>query len=204
MPYLDPSIGSVSAQDPGALPANFAINWRTMIPSLGAARPSPARQIETDGDAAWLISRDVPSGAFIYEATEDGTWINRKTFVAPGRPAEVGVEAVALVVMNTGGRMWLITYAVNPSTGGWTQIGNPTDAGEAVTPFDTTAPVRIGTGWPAGARVYGCEKRASTNPATGAILWRFDPAEYPGSGETYEDPRGVTWTLSDPNCIVTP
>ena len=38
-------------------------------------------------------------------------------------------------------------------------------------------------------------------PQPNRLIWRFDPAEYPGSGTNYTDPRGRTWTLSAAGAI---
>lgn len=38
--------------------------------------------------------------------------------------------------------------------------------------------------------------------ATPAVSWRFDAADYPGTGLSYVDPRGRTWTLSTSSAIV--
>ena len=38
-------------------------------------------------------------------------------------------------------------------------------------------------------------------PQPDRVMWRFDATEYPGSGNTYTDPRGRVWTLSAPGAI---
>lgn len=40
------------------------------------------------------------------------------------------------------------------------------------------------------------------NPLPAELLWRFDANEYPGTGLSYVDPRGRTWTLTTAAAIV--
>lgn len=39
-------------------------------------------------------------------------------------------------------------------------------------------------------------------PQADAVVWRFDASDYPGTGTSYVDPRGRTWTLSAAGAIV--
>ena len=56
--------------------------------------------------------------------------------------------------------------------------------------------------WPWDGRIYSVELRTGLDPIGGALLWRFDGDDYPGTGTTYVDPRGRTWTLSAAGAIV--
>ena len=65
---------------------------------------------------------------------------------------------------------------------------------------DSGQALRIGFGWL--GRIYWVQVE-SLNAAgvpTG-VLWRFDADDYPGTGTSYVDPRGRTWTLSAAGAI---
>ena len=71
-----------------------------------------------------------------------------------------------------------------------------------VVPFDSSSVMRIGqypggSMWSAGDRIYSVELRTGLDPAAGTVLWRFDANDYPGTGTSYADPRGRTWTLTN-------
>jgi hypothetical protein len=41
-------------------------------------------------------------------------------------------------------------------------------------------------------------------PQPNSLMWRFDAKDYPGTGTSFTDPRGRTWTMSTPNSILRP
>jgi hypothetical protein len=40
------------------------------------------------------------------------------------------------------------------------------------------------------------------DPTAGSIIWKFDANEYPGTGDSYTDPRGIVWGMTAPGSIV--
>ena len=74
-----------------------------------------------------------------------------------------------------------------------------------VIPFDSTGVVRVGAHTvstePWLGRIYSVELRTGLDPLAGAVLWRFDADDYPGTGTVYTDPRGRTWTLTSASAI---
>jgi hypothetical protein len=51
-------------------------------------------------------------------------------------------------------------------------------------------------------RIYWVELRTGTDPTAGTVIWRFDANDYPGTGTTYVDPRGRTWTLTSASALI--
>jgi hypothetical protein len=98
-----------------------------------------------------------------------------------------------------------VVYKAYVSTDGltWTQLGGTVSL--ALVPTVVSSAVTIGNPsgsvWQGGA-IYSTELRTGLDPAAGTIGWRFDAAEYPGTGTSYVDPRGQTWTLSSAGVIV--
>ena len=58
--------------------------------------------------------------------------------------------------------------------------------------------------WDWDGRVYWVEVRSGLDPAGGTVLWRFDADTYPGSGTSYKDHQGRTWTLTNTTAIRVP
>jgi hypothetical protein len=52
------------------------------------------------------------------------------------------------------------------------------------------------------ARMYWAQlERLDANGDVTELVWRFDANEYPGTGMSYVDPRGRTWTLTNAAAI---
>jgi hypothetical protein len=66
-------------------------------------------------------------------------------------------------------------------------------------------PLRIGDAggfWPFDGRIFSVELRTGLDPRAGSVVWRFDASDYPGTGSSFVDPRGRTWTITAPNAIL--
>lgn len=83
----------------------------------------------------------------------------------------------------------------------WAPVGAPTAAVRAdAMSFDDAGPLIMGLAWQ--GRIYWVQAEtldAAGNPT--GVVWRFDADDYPGTGTSYVDPRGRTWTLSAPGAI---
>lgn len=79
--------------------------------------------------------------------------------------------------------------------GPWEIIGTGYDAASVLVWPDAATSLLVGNGWR--GRIYWVQMEtldASGNPDE--LIWRFDADEYPGTGTTYVDPRGRSWTLA--------
>jgi hypothetical protein len=100
------------------------------------------------------------------------------------------------------------TYNGLASTDGvtWTNVGGGGTIASAFNFFDSTASITIG-GLAGGSlyqwdgRIYSVEMRTGVVPGAGSVVWRFDAEDYPGTGTSYVDPRGRTWTLTTASAI---
>lgn len=192
-PYLDTSLGTVSTPDtPDMLLAGkFRLTvrmWlRTLPPSgfpmavskIGAGYPNREYMIYVASNGATAYST---SNAAL-NANVDGGIINPMPTDAAHM---IGFEA-------TPGSMPYVQMVdaarVNNATG--------------VPPLfpDSAAAVKVGDA-AMSARIYWAqlEKLDAQNVPT--LIWRFDAAEYPGTGTSYLDPRDRIWTLTSATAIV--
>jgi hypothetical protein len=200
--YLNP-VNSVTTPDPGVLPTVFTVVQRVRYADL-TGFPTVATQTEGTDPRSWFLYRTPVNGRWYLEATADGTWANRRGNYTTQDQAipPVGVDhsAAVTVEMNSAGRFYMTAWTYDETTTAWT-TGTRTDCGVSLTPFDVTTLLRVGGGFPAGSRLYSVELRTGLDPAGGTVVWRFDADDYPGTGTTYTDPRGRTWTLSTAGAV---
>jgi hypothetical protein len=201
--YLTPTVGTVTTPDPGPLPAQCVF----VFTATGATNDAGlVAQFEPAGQYAFVLRRNGLAGNFNLFAGAGATAVvgSAMTVAAPAATATaVQTWAVAAQFNGAGLRFvssWSKTGAV------WMKHGDGSTQASLV-PFDANTPVRIGAQdsftaalrW--GGRIYSVELRTGLDPAAGAVLWRFDANDYPGTGTAYVDPRGRTWTLTDPTAI---
>jgi F5/8 type C domain len=195
--YLSPALGNATSPDPGSPPS--ASHWITKV-----------RLPETFGTTA--------AGSIVYGGPIQGwafstaLW-SRMTVNGSLRGAGMTWAEVAAAGVVGGAELLLATSANAPASGPltyeqwvshdkgatWVKI-RPTEtvAIGAITTLGAGA-ITVSSGyatWGTG-RVYSVEARTGLEIGGGTVLWRFDANEYPGSGTSYVDPRGRTWTLSN-------
>ena len=73
------------------------------------------------------------------------------------------------------------------------------DYDEALIPNDTVASFPAHTGQT--ITVNQTTGQKILQPVASQLLWRFDANDYPGTGTSYVDPRGRTWTLTSASAI---
>jgi hypothetical protein len=162
----------------------------------------------TDGAMGWLkITRVATSGLVsFYSApdsiTEPTSWTARSTATInaginlPAGNAAVGIgQRQTLEPLN--GR--IARAIVRNGIAGTTVLdvsennaGTMTDA----THFQATTGQTVTVTQTAGNTIV--------QPQPDSLVWRFDAADYPGTGLTYTDPRSRTWTLSAAGAITAP
>ena len=198
-PYLNPTVGTVSVPDPVTLPAQFCWVWKTQGPTGAAAsvhtlagqwRNTPGTQ------RSWLLTTD-PGGYLGLESSNNGT--NTGTF--GGKMLPLGTQTVAFSVNKTTGDQEVFVLGDS----GWESVLDMPGFGQPKVLFDSTLPVIIGQNAEGtnkfNGRIYWMECRSGLDPAAGTVLWRFDASEYPGTGTSYVDPRGKTWTLTNASAV---
>lgn len=80
----------------------------------------------------------------------------------------------------------------------WTPFGTPRTLSPFVL-FDSNQSLRVASrgNAPWLGRIYWTQlDLLNPDGVASGLSWRFDPAEYPGTGSTYTDPRGRVWTTT--------
>ena len=203
--YLTPTIGQASTPDPGVPPADFTIVFKVRGGNMVTGGPDAiCSQWYVEPQSSWLLDRIayntrgtrwviVPTGMY---ASSVQTFATHQVVTGADEELAVSVSRGASATVDTG---WI----KGPS--GWT-MGPSESFPTTAVPFDSNALVRIGTTGFAHhpGRVYSVEMRTGLDPTAGSVLWRFDANDYPGTGTSYVDPRGRTWTLTDATAITKP
>jgi hypothetical protein len=89
--YLNPTLGGpVSTADPGVLPNQFTLMFRTKGPAAsGDAQQVIAGQFATAGQQSWMLRRVQATGAFIWSVSSSGTGTTQATTIpATGLPSD--------------------------------------------------------------------------------------------------------------------
>lgn len=206
--YLDALIGTVTTPDPGTLPNQCVFVFKVRGPTASTYN-TPFSQAQNTNQWSWQFFRLASNGSLSWNLFPAGTATGQSSNSLSTQAVTAGQDetlALALTIDNGAGRQIARTHRRTGTT--WTPLTADTDAGPAIVPFDGTDPIRIGAyrtnQSPFNGRIYSVELRAGVDPAAGAVLWRFDANEYPGTGLSYVDPRGRTWTLTAANAIVKP
>jgi hypothetical protein len=197
--YLTPTVGTVTTPDPGPLPNQFTLVYEARGP-IGSGQNGIAGQWES-GQLSWdaRVYQATPT-AIIY--SNDGTTTRS---IAVNMPARTGTwERHALAVtLNDGAGTPMTRMQIWNHTGTAWAMGLAGQVAAWPTMRDATSVMRIGG--PTGAlwddAIRWVELRTGLDPAAGSMLWRFDASDYPGTGTSYTDPRGRTWTLTNPAAI---
>ena len=208
--YLVPSIGTVSTPDP--LTSGFPTTGWTMVIKARGPQGSGlyiyASQNRGSPNRSWAVTRD-DSGVSAFVGYTAGTdFPNTSVTYAGGigLPDLVSPEYVAHQFNYVTGD----SRVLESTNGGASYV--ETDyynygASSGPVPFNSADDITIGangTGfdnvWD--DRIYWIEMRTGMDPKAGTILWCYKASDYPGSGTSYVDPRGQTWTLTSAAAIV--
>jgi hypothetical protein len=201
--YLTATVGTATTPDPGLLPAEFVLVYKVQGPTGGTPSQTIACQW-ISGQLCWLLRRIVGSGTTTMSMSNNGSTATITATAAAVAPS--GDEYLAFAVtLNEAGKVRVTTKRSLDSGVTWSDLST-NNIQNTLVPFDTPAVVRIGgssagTTEPFVGRIYWCEMRTGTDPKAGTVVWRFDANEYPGTGTSYVDPRGRTWTLTTASAI---
>lgn len=207
--YLTPSVGTATTPDPGPLPNTFVIIAMVDGPvNIGNVARMIVSQYESDPNRSWYVRRFATNGNVGMAFTATGSNANAvaltpgNTPITLGTPQVVGISVTLNTGTNTVGNGWYIN-----ASGVWTKTANATIATQA--PYDSNTVIRVGANgastndrWE--GKIYWVEMRTGLDPTTGTVVWRFDPNEYPGTGSSFVDARGRTWSLTNPAAITKP
>jgi len=197
--HLAPLYGTVTTPDPVTLPGQVTFVARVRGPSGGTGDVSIAGQWATSGQYSWLIQRRVIGGAPITWLSTNGT--ASAQIISTGPAISPNDEWLAFAWDFDNGVQRSVQILTSTDGITWTPYGSPI-TGARYQPLDSTSDMRIG-GHGAGVgssffdgNIYSVEARTGLDPTAGTLLWRFDAAEYPGTGTVFTDPRGRVWTLT--------
>ena len=206
---LVPSVGRASVPDPATIPATFSFVMKIKGPvatdSTSFCIASCNRQ-SPDGNASWRLTtygnnHQCSFATYPTGAIGSGDWAISGGYWGGN---DSNVKCLAFTY-DTANGAWATKKS---SDGGASYSNTSTGFGRTGPFFDSANPVWIGaedngTGSIWDGEIYWIELRSGLDPVGGTVLWRFDAADYPGSGTSYVDPRGKTWTL-DSAAAITP
>lgn len=205
--YLQPSIGRASTPDPGPLPSAFVFVVKLRGPSADSA---VASQDRGDPNRSWIFWR-LSNGNIVLSVYSTGSQFpNTSLFnqlpaaITPTVPQYLAGSMDYTVGLGQS-RTW-----VSANGGASYTMSTSYDYGAVpITAFDSSDVMTIGADGTGSSsifndQIYWIELRTGANPTGGTVLWRFDASDYPGSGTSYADPRGRTWTLTSAAAVIPP
>jgi len=149
---------------------------------------------------SWYLAERQSQGGLIFGGSFDGSAQN--IFQTLATSAELaaalpdGVDGwFGLQIEPQAGKLTALTSKDGTT---WTPFGTP----RTLSPFalfDSNQPLRVASrgNAPWLGRIYWAQMdRLTPDGHSAGIVWRFDPAEYPGTGSTYTDPRSRVWTIT--------
>ena len=204
--YLDAPVGSVSTPDSGPLPAACVWVMKLRPTNIMSSDHSFGGQWDA-GTISWSLY--MQNGNFFVGLSLDGTTQYANSYAgainATTVPNGVDVYFAMRIENDFNGTQGRVTIFRSADGTNWTQVGLLTPTKWTVL-HDSTGPIRGGVrrvgSPPFQGRMYSMEMRTGIDPNAGTLLWRFDANDYPGTGLSYVDPRGKTWTLTTANAIV--
>jgi Siphovirus-type tail component, C-terminal domain len=208
--YLRPTSTAwvVANQPPLRITTDINLDYQGTIAGLANVQSL----MTLDGGAGLMAFRyrftpGTAAGLHFEWSVDGNNWLN--TAMALLTPAELSALGP--------GDMWLrmslqrnvaansvIQMFTSPDGTTWTPYGTQKLGPVMADTFDVpTVPLRIGN-VPGGAvpwlgKVYSLRL---LNRTSSAVLWRFNAADYPGTGLSYVDPRGRTWTQTVSGAII--
>jgi len=207
--FISPAVSAaVSAWNGDPLPNQFTFVAMVDGPVDTAVGRMIAAKWESDGFSEWYMRRfgSTGYGGMVFTATgnnADGVAFNAAT--AP--VTNLNPQVIALsTTLNTGTNCTVAGKVYDPRTFTWNTV--TTSTGAIQVPKASAGNFRIGQKgnsttdrWD--SRIYWVELRTGLDPTAGTVIWRFDPMEYPGTGNQWTDPRGRVWglTVNNPSAI---
>ena len=207
--WLSPTVGWVTTPDAAAMTMNSdrVIAWKLRGASLSAGVDQMLAGRWNTPQMEWYAGFRPSQGGIIVSASTDGT--SGPVFIRLATNAEIATafpnnQDCWVAVRFQPGVGWRALRSTDGVT--WTLFGTPSATSTVAALFDSSAAFNIGTHTSAGGarfagRIYWVEMRTGLDPASGTVVWRFDANDYPGTGTVYTDPRGRTWTLTNPAAI---
>jgi hypothetical protein len=169
-------------------------------------RSSTARAVvaqwETAPSQSWLVDWAPGDNVLYLVVSADGTAAEYRYVTTADPSGQDEYRALSVQLNNGSGRLVLTERSSSDGTV-W-QVGATRDTGATVALFDSASVIRIGDASitpPFDGRIYSVELRTGLDPVAGTVIWRFDADDFSGTGTSYVDPRGRTWTLTDPAAI---
>jgi hypothetical protein len=162
------------------------------------------------GQIGWVkVTRVRSTGAVMFFTAPDSSaeptaWTQLGTTIN-GPTAAINAAAQARLAIGSHGNLTAELFAGRIARA----IVRNAVAGTAVVDVsENNAGGMTGTTFPAtsGQTVTVAQTAGNTivQPQPDTLAWRFDAADYPGTGLTYTDPRSRTWTLSAAGAITAP
>jgi len=196
--YLTATVGTVTTPDPGPLPAQHCFVFKIR---LTAGYGIVAAQFDNWGWYSWKLLH--ATNAIDLTTTGDGEGAAATSIpVAVPTSTSDRLLAVAVTLDDAGTRRHTSWHHDGSAFAEFATVTGP-----ELGVHDSPDVVRIGAwGGVPGAdnfpgRIYSVELRSGLDPNAGTVLWRFDANDWPGSGTSYVDPRGRTWTLTSAAAI---
>jgi hypothetical protein len=193
--------------------ADFTLTAITVVPAAtGASRFLLNHWGSVAADQAWLLYV-TSTGTLQLNLRTTGNFDRGGVPLSASEVAALGADilGIGVSVTNLTGVPRIAALCSLDRGATWAEIGTPVNAASTWAPPGKDATIALGVGARAttGADrweqpIYSAQMRSgSADPnAGGTVIARFDAAEYPGSGTSYVDPRGRTWTLSGAGVIV--
>lgn len=195
-PYLDTALGTISTPDTSdmVIAGSVRLSIRAQVDAIGAGFPPILTKAgPTVAEREFDIYVYDGNGQMAFSSADAGGTINVDAVIVSPTPLG-SIHTYGIDFTRGVGTCWTIVDGIRTPVSLAVPFGVP----------DTSLPVVIGNAG-AAARIYWAQLEqlnAAANPI--ATLWRFDAAEYPGTGLAYTDPRGRVWSLSASGSIVLP
>jgi hypothetical protein len=189
--YLDMGAGYITTPETPdmAFTGPMRLTWRARVDSVGAGWPA--------------IIVKAPEDLWVYVNTDS---VGQDDYMGFHTNAASGPAVFVIQSPFTFGEAH--TYGVEFTPGSAAMVGivdgvrTSGVATATVTATLTGSVLRLGDPNYSGGPAVGWLYWAQLEHIGGSVVWRFDGTEYPGSGSSYTDPRGRTWTISAPNAIL--
>jgi len=201
--YLTATVGMPTTPNPGPIGPTIRLTARATIVDGGDLGQGIMSQfLWTPGDMAWLWDLD-HNGSMEIATSHDGTNLHGNGIVATAAdlaalgagPVEFGVEMTQPVAGH------LLATAIRRVGSDWIPFGTPYSSAGSYPFAAPGSPIGVGWRQDLGAWPYQGRLEWVQYETAGRVV-RFDAADYPGTGTSYTDPRGETWTL--PAGAITP
>lgn len=199
--YLTATVGTATTPDPGPLPDAFTLVYKVRGPTGGTSQNCIASQWPNSPNNSFMFHRmgGNTNHGFWYSTTGTDS-IQRSAAGATITPTSDQYLATSIKLSQFINIPWSSSDGVT-----WTALSAGVTNPPVPSVFDSTSVIRIGARSnnveQFQGRIYWAELRTGLDPAAGTVIWRFDANEYPGTGTSYVDPRGRTWTLTSAAAI---